>query len=198
MRRDELATLLREGGIEVDTPEGEDFLGITLPGEKRLKTQVLVFPGQESVRFEAFVCRAVEENLADVYKFLLQHNRRSFGVAYTLDVMGDIYLSGNVSANSTVADYDRVLGQILSLADGDFNRILELGFATSIRHEWAWRLDRGESIRNLAAFESLRPSEDEIPQLLQKSSKPSETLASKIETPASAESGDNTEVSIEE
>ena len=198
MRRDELATLLQEGGIEVDTPEGEDFLGITLPGEKRLKTQVLIFPGQESVRFEAFVCRAVEENYADVYKFLLQHNRRSFGVAYTLDSMGDIYLSGNVSANSTVADYDRVLGQILSLADGDFNRILELGFATSIRHEWAWRLDRGESIRNLAAFESLRPSEEEIPRLLQKSSKPSGTIASRIEPPVSEGSEDPAGESIEE
>ena len=196
MRRDELATVLREGGIDVDMPEGEDFLGITLPGEKRLKTQVLVFPGQQSVRFEAFVCRAVEENAADVYKFLLQHNRRSFGVAYTLDAMGDIYLSGNVSANSTIADYDRVLGQILSLADGDFNRILELGFTTSIRHEWAWRLDRGESIRNLAAFESLRPSKEEIPQLLQKNSQPSETIVSKTEPPAPQTGGDSAEASV--
>ena len=37
-------------------------------------------------------------------------------------------------------------------ADESFNTILELGFATSIRKEWEWRKDRGESTRNLDAF----------------------------------------------
>ena len=32
------------------------------------------------------------------------------------------------------------------------------GFATAIRKEWEWRLSRGESTRNLEAFEALRPS----------------------------------------
>ena len=29
---------------------------------------------------------------------------------------------------------------------------LELGFASSIRREWAWRAKRGESLANLRAF----------------------------------------------
>ncbi|HET8603088.1 MAG TPA: YbjN domain-containing protein, partial [Marmoricola sp.] len=36
--------------------------------------------------------------------------------------------------------------------DESFNTILELGFATSIRREYEWRLARGESLRNLEAF----------------------------------------------
>ena len=36
--------------------------------------------------------------------------------------------------------------------DDSFNTILELGFASSIRKEWEWRISRGESTRNLAAF----------------------------------------------
>ena len=52
-------------------------------------------------------------------------------------------------------ELDRVLGQVLEAADGDFNTLLELGFATSIRREWAWRVSRGESTRNLAAFTHL-------------------------------------------
>ena len=36
--------------------------------------------------------------------------------------------------------------------DENFDRALELGFATSIRKEWAWRLSRGESTANLRAF----------------------------------------------
>ncbi|MDQ4031897.1 MAG: YbjN domain-containing protein, partial [Actinomycetota bacterium] len=37
----------------------------------------------------------------------------------------------------------------------DFNTLLEIGFASSIRREWAWRVSRGESLTNLAAFEHL-------------------------------------------
>ena len=55
----------------------------------------------------------------------------------------------------TSDEIDRVLGQVLEAADGDFNTLLELGFATSIRREWAWRVSRGESLRNLLAFEHL-------------------------------------------
>ena len=36
-----------------------------------------------------------------------------------------------------------MLGQVLEAADGDFNTLLELGFATSIRREYAWRTERG-------------------------------------------------------
>ena len=55
----------------------------------------------------------------------------------------------------TADELDRVLGQVLEAADGDFNTLLEIGFATSIRRECAWRSDRGESPANLQAFEHL-------------------------------------------
>ena len=39
------------------------------------------------------------------------------------------------------------------------NTILELGFRTSIEKEWRWRVSRGESTANLAAFTHLRPAD---------------------------------------
>ena len=45
--------------------------------------------------------------------------------------------------------------QVLEAADGDFNTLLELGFASSIRREYAWRTSRGESVANLQAFAHL-------------------------------------------
>jgi hypothetical protein len=30
--------------------------------------------------------------------------------------------------------------------------MLEIGFGSAIRREWAWRVSRGESVANLAAF----------------------------------------------
>ena len=52
-----------------------------------------------------------------------------------------------------------LLRAVLSEADGSFNTILELGFRSSIEKEWRWRLSRGESTANLAAFEHLRPEQ---------------------------------------
>lgn len=137
---------------------GNDIANITveLPGEKKLKTVVLLTVSNQGVRYEAFVCRRVDENHEGVFKFLLRRNKRLYSVAYTLDNSGDIYLVGKISAAATTSEeLDAIFGQILEAADGDFNTLLELGFFTSIRREWAWRESRGESLQNLEAFAHL-------------------------------------------
>ena len=59
----------------------------------------------------------------------------------------------------TRGQVDRLLGAVAEAADDSFNVILELGFAESIRREWAWRRSRRESTANLAAFTQLDPGE---------------------------------------
>ena len=168
----ELADLTSLLDAALGGPEGDPETGgtgytlsngvaaVVLPGEARLKTNTLFIPQDNGVRVEAFVCRAVEENHADWYRMLLQNNRKAFVVHYTLDNNSDIYLAGQFTDALTADDVQRILGQVLELADGDFNRILERGFESSIRREWEWRLKRGESTRNLEAFQKLRPAED--------------------------------------
>ncbi|MCV7087204.1 YbjN domain-containing protein [Mycolicibacter hiberniae] len=131
-------------------------LVVELPGERKLKTNTILSVGEHSVRVEAFVCRNPDENHAGVYRYLLKRNRRLYGVAYTLDNVGDIYLVGRMSLSSVTAEeIDRVLGQVLEAVDFDFNTLLELGFATSIQKEWEWRVSTGQSLKNLRAFEHL-------------------------------------------
>jgi hypothetical protein len=79
-------------------------------------------------------------------------------VAFSLDALGDVYLSGRVAlAAVTAEEIDRLLGAVAQTSDDSFNPIVELGFADSIRREWAWRRSRGESTANLAAFSHLDP-----------------------------------------
>lgn len=151
-------TYLRHGGARGGLPG----LVVELPGERRLKTNTILTIGEHSVRVEAFVCRQPDENHQGVYKFLLKRNRRLYGVAYTLDNTGDIYLVGRMALASVCADeIDRVLGQVLEAVDTDFNTLLELGFRTSIQREWEWRVSRGESLSNLRAFEHLIDDQDD-------------------------------------
>jgi hypothetical protein len=141
---------------------GQPGVVVALPGERKLKTNTFLRIGEHSVRVEAFVCRRPDENNEGVYGFMLRRNRKLYGVAYTLDKVGDIYLVGHMALHAVTPDeVDRVLGQVLEAVDADFNTLLELGFRTSIQKEWEWRVARGESLKNLKAFEHLIEDHDD-------------------------------------
>jgi hypothetical protein len=147
--------VLEEAGLAHEQREPGSFV-ITLPGSKKLRTTCRVLVGEHGVLVEAFVCRQPDEAHEKVYRWLLRRNARLYGVHYALDKAGDIYLVGRLPHHAVTAEeLDRVLGQVAEAADGDFNTLLEIGFASSIRREWAWRAARGESLNNLSAFEHL-------------------------------------------
>ncbi|AZI59024.1 YbjN domain-containing protein [Nakamurella antarctica] len=150
-----ITSALTSAGVDYTEPEDGAFL-LTLPGERRYRTLVWLLIGDHELLIESFVCRKPDENFAGVYKFLLQRNSKLRSVAYCLDAVGDIHLVGRIGLDSvTPEEIDTVLGVVLQTSDADFNPILERGFASSIRREWAWRTDRGESLANLKAFKHL-------------------------------------------
>ena len=129
---------------------------VTLPGTKKLQTNCWLVVGRHALLVEAFVCRKPDEAHEAVYRFLLRRNAKLNGVHYTVDTEGDIYLVGRIGLHAVTPDeLDRVLGQVVEAADGDFNTLLEIGFASSIQREYEWRVSRGESLANLKAFEHL-------------------------------------------
>lgn len=146
--------------LEHEQPDPGTFV-VTLPGEKKLKTAVSLVVGAHSLSVNAFVARRPDENHEAVYRWLLERNTRLYAVAFALDHLGDIYLSGRLPLHAVTADeVDRLLGAVLEAADSSFNTILELGFSSAIRKEWAWRLARGEPTWNLEAFRHLAPDEE--------------------------------------
>jgi hypothetical protein len=131
----------------------ETTFAVALPGEKRLKTACVLTVGTHALEIEAFVMRAPDENREQVYAWLLQHNTRMYAVAWAIDGAGDVYLAGRLPLSAISADeIDRVLGCVLEYADGSFNTLLEMGFGSSIRREWAWRVKNDLPRANLAAF----------------------------------------------
>ena len=140
--------------IEHDRSDNSFFL--TLPGERKLQTHCAIVVGDHSVSINAFVIRKPDENVAEVHEWLLKKNASMYCVAFAINEMGDIYLVGRLPFNSiTEQELDRVIGAVLQYSDSSFNPLLELGFSSAIRREWAWRVSRGESLANLKAFEHL-------------------------------------------
>lgn len=147
-----LGSALAELGVEYESPSAGSYL-VTLPGQHKLKTMAWLIAGVHSLHVEAFFCRQPDENQAEFYRFLLEHNARMYGVHFALDPVGDVYLVGRLPLSAiSVAEVDRLLGCVLSYADDTFDRALMIGFTSAIKKEYDWRVRRGESLANLQAF----------------------------------------------
>jgi len=148
---------LREAEADYECP-AEGHYVVSLPGTRKLSTACSLLLGDHTLSVNAFVVRSADENHEGVFRWLLERNAKLAGIAFAIDNLGDVYLVGRIPlAAVTATEVDRLLGTVLDAADSSFNTLLELGFASSIRREWAWRLKRGEPTFNLAAFERLRP-----------------------------------------
>ena len=149
---DVIRQVLKENELDFTETEAGVFTA-DLPGERKLKTTVSLSVGPQAVHVHAFVARHPDENHEAVYRWLLERNLKMYGVGFAVDHLGDIHLDGRVPLHAiTPTEVDRLLGAVLEYADSSFNTILELGFASSIRKEYEWRVSRGESTRNLDAF----------------------------------------------
>ncbi|MGW3458651.1 YbjN domain-containing protein [Streptomyces olivaceoviridis] len=156
-----LEGVLEDAELEWESPEPGNYV-VKLPGTRKLSTTVSFLVGRHSLSLNAFVIRHPDENEAGVHRWLLERNLKLYGVSYAVDHLGDVYVTARLPLAAVTPDgVDRLLGQVLEAADGAFNTLLELGFASSIRKEYAWRVARGESTRNLEAFTHLinRPAD---------------------------------------
>ncbi|MFG2439621.1 YbjN domain-containing protein [Streptomyces sp. NPDC048508] len=147
--------VLTEAELEWESPTAGSYV-VKLPGTRKLSTTVSLIVGKHSLSLNAFVVRHPDENHAAVHRWLLERNLKLYGVSYAVDPLGDVYLVGKLPLAAVTPDeVDRLLGSVLEAADGSFNTLLELGFASAIRKEYDWRVSRGESTRNLDAFTHL-------------------------------------------
>jgi Putative bacterial sensory transduction regulator len=159
--RENLEKALRDAGLDWESPEPGHYV-VQLPGTRKLSTTTSLVVGRHTLSVNAFVIRRPDENHEAFYRWLLERNTRLYGVAYAIDRLGDVYLAGRLPlAAITPDEVDRLLGAVVENADGSFNTLLELGFASAIRKEYAWRTARGESTRNLDAFAHLTKASTE-------------------------------------
>jgi hypothetical protein len=159
-----LDRILGDLGVSYESPQPGAFL-VRLEGQHKLVTMTWLMADTHSLHVEAFFCRQPDENHAEFYKFLLERGSRMFGLHFALDPAGDVHLVGRLPlATISPDEVDRLLGCVLSYSDDNFDQALMIGFADSIRREYAWRVKRGESLANLRAFTRLT-DQDASPRL---------------------------------
>jgi hypothetical protein len=146
---------LESHDLEFEKKDANTFL-ITLPGEKKLQTHCALIVGGHSLSINAFVIRKPDDNEAAVHAWCMAKNATLYGIAFAINELHDIFLVGRLPISAvTDREIDRLVGAVLQASDSSFNPLLEIGFANAIRREWAWRISRGESLKNLDAFKHL-------------------------------------------
>ncbi|MBL7497687.1 YbjN domain-containing protein [Frankia sp. CNm7] len=125
--------------LTYEHPGTGSFL-VTLEGEHKLRTMTWLVVQDHTLLIEAFFMRKPAENVAGTYGFLLSRNAKTYGVHFSIDRIGDIFLTGQVPLTAVNADeIDRLLGCTRTYADENFDPAIALGFAQAIAREKAWR-----------------------------------------------------------
>ena len=125
--------------LAVEPLRGGTWL-LVLEGEHKKAIPVHLSVGERETLIQSFFMRAPDENEGPLYDYLLRRNLRSYVLRFALSDDGDVLLVGVLPNEAvSVAELDRVLGQLLSTADEAFNTALRLGFASYIEREQAWR-----------------------------------------------------------
>ena len=103
-------------------------------GEQKTAHHRSVQAGTRLMSLNAFVIRHPDDNTEAIHTWLLERNRKTFGLSYALDQHGDIFLVGPLPAgNVTAEDIDDLMGSVLENADQVFNHLLEMGFEQAIK-----------------------------------------------------------------
>jgi Putative bacterial sensory transduction regulator len=115
-----------------------------LAGEHKRTIPVALRLTDHDLHVESFFMAAPDENLAEVYAYLLRRNLRTYTFRFALADRGDVMLVGVLPrAAVTVEELDRALGQLLLAADECYDHALRAGFAAYIDREQAWRAKVG-------------------------------------------------------
>jgi hypothetical protein len=121
---------------------------LQLRGDKKHSITVLLALRERTLALESFFMRRPAENHADLYAMLLRTNMRAYGIRFALDDIGDVFIVARIALESvTDEELDRLLGAVLSTADEMFMPAIEVGFASYLARDMAWRAAQAQTPR---------------------------------------------------
>jgi len=104
---------------------------VRLRGEEKDHITVWLMLGQRTLRYEAYVMPAPEENVAAVYELALRRNEKLIGAHFAIGVEDALFLRGELPLSAVCADeVDRVIGSIYAYCEQSFPAMIRLGFAS--------------------------------------------------------------------
>ena len=108
---------------------------VRLRGEEKDHITVWLMLGQRTLRYEAYVMPAPEENIAAVYEVALRRNEKLVGAHFAIGVEDALFLRGELPVGAVCAEeVDRIIGSIYAYCEQSFPTMIRLGFASRFAH----------------------------------------------------------------
>ena len=110
---------------------GEARWYVRMAGEEKDHITIWLTLGQRTLRYEAYVMPAPEENAAEVYEMALRRNERLVGAHFAIGIEDALFLRGEHPLVAlSEAELDRVVGSVYAYVEQCFRGLLRLGFAS--------------------------------------------------------------------
>jgi len=104
---------------------------VRLRGDEKDHITVWLMVGQRTLRYEAYVMPAPEENAAAVHEMALRRNEKLVGAHFAIGVEDAIFLRGELPIGAVCADeVDRIVGSMYAYCEQSFPAMIRLGFAS--------------------------------------------------------------------
>jgi Putative bacterial sensory transduction regulator len=104
---------------------------VRMAGEDKDHITIWLTLGQRTLRYEAYVMPAPEENHAAVYEMALRRNERLVGAHFAIGIEDALFLRGELPLSAlNEAELDRVVGSVYAYVEQCFRGLLLLGFAS--------------------------------------------------------------------
>jgi len=104
---------------------------VRLKGEEKEHITIWLTLGQRTLRYEAYVLPAPQENVAAVYEAALRRNDRLVGAHFAIGIEDALFLRGELPlAALNEAELDRVIGSLYQYVAAAFPSLIRLAFAS--------------------------------------------------------------------
>lgn len=104
---------------------------VRMRGEEKEFTTVWLTLGQRTLRYEAYVMPAPEENTVELYENLLRRNQSLIGAHFAIGVEDAVFLRGDLPLTALSEDeLDRIIGSLYAATEQCFQGLLRIGFAS--------------------------------------------------------------------
>jgi hypothetical protein len=104
---------------------------VRMRGDEKEHITVWLALGQRTLRYEAYVMPAPQENVSQVYELALRRNEKLVGAHFAIGVEDALFLRGELPVVAvTAGEVDRIIGSMYAYAEQSFPALLRLGFAS--------------------------------------------------------------------
>jgi hypothetical protein len=110
---------------------GERRWFVRVRGEAKDVFSVWFTLRQRTLRYETYFMPAPEENVEQLYEYVLRHNLDLYGAAFCIGEEDAVFLRGHLAAEAVSdAELDRILGSVYAWVERFFRPMLAIGFAS--------------------------------------------------------------------